>query len=347
MTLNENVVSSYNIFIDSRNGKFTDQCDIDLAINPVIAKKDEYIKITLNYFDMANNLYNINFRNCIFDVSFSSNSTLYNNSLKLTNGNYYNLHEIASNFAVQLGLFLEEKTGLKFRVKEMKNTILRKWTVFNVTGGLDSTPGRPVGDGNQLLDITLEAFDTSNNTINHEVQNLNITFKTDNELHLILGGLKTDDGSGCMLVDLSTNFITVKGYFPMNRSDAYHTYLRCDLDGYNFSTPINNGTAENVFSRSNILGLFKNDVEFITFSNINDMFNIKLVQKSLSKFKIWLSDYKGRRLINNENGNENENENEGTSSGLQDSSGNFISNKQNTEGNLYFTVGLNIKIIKN
>jgi hypothetical protein len=256
----------------------------------------------------------------------------------LTNGNYYNLHEIASDFAVKLGLFLEKKTLLKFRVKEMRNTILRLWTVFNVNGGIDSTPGRPVGDGNQLLDITLEAFNTAGNTIAHGVQDLNITFKTDNELHLILGGLKTSDGSGCMLVDLSTNYITVKGYFPMNRSDVYHTYLRCDLVGYNFSTSINNGNSENTFSRSNILGLFKNDIEFITYNNINDIFDIKLVQKSLSKFKIWLSDYKGRRLINSEN--------EGTSSGLQDASGNFISNKQNTKGNLYFTAGLNIKVIK-
>jgi hypothetical protein len=338
MTLNDNVVSSHNIFIDSRNGEYTDQCDIDLRINPIIAKKDEYIKITLNYFDMANNLYNINFRNCIFDVSFSTSTTLYGNSLKLTNGNYYNLHEIASDFAVKLGLFLEEKTQLKFRVKEMRNTILRLWTVFNVNGGLDTTPGRPVGDGNQLLDISLEAFDLSGNTIAHGVQNLNITFKTDNELHLILGGLKTSDGSGCMLVNLYTGYIRVRGYFPMNRSDGYHTYLRCDLEGYNFSTPINNGISENVFSRSNILGLFKNDIEFITYNNVNDMFDIRLVQKSLSKFKIWLSDYKGRKLINSEN--------EGTSSGLQDTSGNFISNKQNTKGNLYFTAGLNIKVIK-
>ena len=178
MTLNDNVVSSHNIFIDSRNGEYTDQCDIDLRMTPIIAKKDEYIKITLNYFDMANNLYNINFRNCIFDVSFSTSNTIYNNSLKLTNGNYYNLHEIASDFAVKLGLFLEEKTQLKFRVKEMRNTILRLWTVFNVNGGLDTTPGRPVGDGNQLLDISLEAFDLSGNTIAHGVQNLNITFKT-------------------------------------------------------------------------------------------------------------------------------------------------------------------------
>jgi hypothetical protein len=338
MTLNDNVVSSHNIFIDSRNGEYTDQCDIDLRMTPIIAKKDEYIKITLNYFDMANNLYNINFRNCIFDVSFSTSNTIYNNSLKLTNGNYYNLHEIASDFAVKLGLFLEEKTQLKFRVKEMRNTILRLWTVFNVNGGLDTTPGRPVGDGNQLLDISLEAFDLSGNTIAHGVQNLNITFKTDNELHLILGGLKTSDGSGCMLVNLYTGYIRVRGYFPMNRSDGYHTYLRCDLEGYNFSTPINNGISENVFSRSNILGLFKNDIEFITYNNVNDMFDIRLVQKSLSKFKIWLSDYKGRKLINSEN--------EGTSSGLQDTSGNFISNKQNTKGNLYFTAGLNIKVIK-
>jgi hypothetical protein len=337
MTL-ENVISSYNIFIDSRNGDYTDQCDIDLNFNPIIAKKDEYIKLTLNYFDMANNLYNVNFRNCIFDVSFSTSVNQYSESLKLTNENYYNLHEIASNFAVKLGLFLENKTALNFRVKEIKNTILQYWTVFNVNGGLDSTPGRPVGDGNQLLDITLESYNSAGNTIPHGIQNLIITFQEESELHFILGGLKTSDGSGCMLVDISPEYIKVRGYFPMKRSSDYHTYLRCDLEGQNFSTPINNDLVGTNFISSNILGLFKNDVEYITYINNNNIFNMDLTQRSISKFKIWLSDYKGRKLVNSEN--------EGTASGLQDASGNFVSNKQNTKGNLYFTAGINIKIIK-
>jgi len=338
MVLDYTIVSSTNIFLDSRNGIYHDECDIDLTLKPINAAKNEYIQLTLNYFDMTNNLYNVNFRNCMFDVSFTYNSILDGGNLKLTNENYYNLHEIASNFAVKLGLLFESKTNRKFRVKEIKNTILSQWTVFNVDGGLDATPGRPVGDGNQLLDITLEAYNAGGNVIAHGITGLHLSFPEDSELYLILGGLKTNNGNSCMLVDTQTNYITVRGFFPMRRSSDNHTFMRCDLNGNNFSTPINDGVSSKEFSRSNILALFKNDVEYISYINNNDLFNITLEQKSISKFKIWLTDYKGRKLIKTEN--------EGTSSGLQDNAGNFYSNKQNTQGNLYFTASLNIKVIK-
>jgi len=361
MSTNETIIKSYNIFADSRNSIYKDECDIDLNIEPIIAQSGEYIKITLNYFSMDNNLYNLNFRNSTFNLKGSYANVLFEEPLQITNENYYNLHEIASNFAVQVGKMLQTKTNKIIRVKEIKNTILRKWTPFNVNGGLDSTPGRAVCDGNQLLDITLDAIEETPGTnadgdpitittvVNHGLSGIEISFYEDSELYLILGGLKPDsvlNDSG-MKIDITLTEIRIRGYFPMKRSSSNHTFLRTNLECNNFSDQkLNASTAldDKYFVKSNILGLFNNNPsnsEYIEYTNTSDIFSIRLSQSTLSNFKIWLTDHKNRRLIKNIPPNL-----EGTSAGLQALNGTFESNQQNTRGNLHFTVALNIKIIK-
>ena len=361
MSTNETIIKSYNIFADSSNNTYTDECDIDLTIAPIIAQSDEYIKVTLNYFSMGNNLYNLNFSNSTFNLKGSYANATFEEPLQITNENYYNLHEIASNFAVQVGKMLQTKTSKIIRVKDIKNTILRKWTPFNVNGGLDSTPGRAVCDGNQLLDITLDAITETPSTnsdgdpitiitvVNHGLSNIEISFDENNELYLILGGLKPDSAlndSG-MKVDITPTEIRIRGYFPMKRSSSNHIFLRTNLESNNFSDQkLNASTALNAkyFVKSDILGLFNNNPsnsEYIEYTNTNDTFSIRLFQSTLSNFKIWLTDHKNRRLVNNTSPNL-----EGTSAGLQTSDGLFESNQQNTRGNLHFTAALNIKVIK-
>jgi hypothetical protein len=361
MSTKETIINSYNIFVDSRNSTYRDECDIDLTIEPIVAQSGEYINVTLNYFNMENNLYNLNFRNSTFNLTGDYGNLPFDEPLQITNENYYNLHEIASNFAVKVGKMLQTKTSKTFRVKDIKNTILRRWTPFNVNGGIDSTPGRAVCDGNQLLDITLDAIvetpgtnsdgDPITNTtvVNHGLSNVKISFDEDSELYLILGGLKPDPvlNDSVMKVDISLTEIRIRGYFPMKRASGNHTFLRTNLECNNFSDQkLNASTAldDKYFVKSNILGLFNNNPsnsEYIEYTNTSDIFTIRLAQSTLSKFKIWLTDHKNRRLVKNTSPNL-----EGTSSGLQTSDGIFESNQQNTRGNLHFTAALNIKVIK-
>jgi hypothetical protein len=230
----------------------------------------------------------------------------------------------------------EEITQLKFLIKDIKNTILNKFTPFLVNGGIDSTPGRACKDGNHLMDITLETLDNKK----HDIKELKITFEN-SDLYLILGGIKSAENETSLLVTIGDKDINIKGYFPMQRFSDNNIFLRCDVIGNGFASPIsingNNTEVNSLHYKSDILGIFNTDSETIEYINSNNIFSTILKQKHLKKFKLFLTDSKNRKLVTpNPNG---------TAAGLQDTSGNFIKS-QNTQGNLSFKALLNIELLQ-
>jgi len=330
-------IKEINVLVDSRSSAYGDVYDIDLNENLISAERDQLIRINLTYFNMYNNLHSINFRNGKFRAAFfsSGNTPVIKNS-SINFQNYYSIHEIASDFAVKLGLLCEEFTQLQFVVKDIKNTILNRFIPFLVNGGVDSTPGRASHDGNHLFDITLEAL----NGEKHDISDIKITFE-DSDLYLILGGLKTPENETSMLVTLDEENINIKGYFPMQRISDNNICLRCDVIGNSFASPISiNGDRAGIGSvhyGSDILGIFNTDCEMIEYINCNNIFSGNVKDGSLRKFKLFLTDSKNRKLITPSP--------IGTAAGLQNTSGDFINN-QNTQGNLSFKALLNIELIQ-
>jgi hypothetical protein len=331
------LIKEINVLVDSGSSKYGDDYDIDLDENLMSAERDQVIRINLTYFNMYNNLHNVNFRNGNFKVVLTKecNCPVIKNSA-INYQNYYSIHEIASEFAVKLGIVCEEITQLKFLVKDIKNTILNKFTPFLVNGGIDSTPGRACKDGNHLMDITLETLDNKK----HDIKELKITFEN-SDLYLILGGIKSAENETSLLVTISDKNINIKGYFPMQRFSDNNIFLRCDVIGNGFASPIsingNNTEVNSLHYKSDILGIFNTDSETIEYINSNNIFSTILKQKHLKKFKLFLTDSKNRKLVTpNPNG---------TAAGLQDTSGNFIKS-QNTQGNLSFKALLNIELLQ-
>lgn len=330
------IVKELNVLVDSRSSTYGDEYEIDLNENVIYADREQLIRINLTYFNMYNNLHSVNFSNGNFRAIFTyDNITLTKNSY-INFQNYYSIHEIASNFAVKLGLLCEEVTQLNFVVKDIKNTILNSFTPFLVNGGVDSTLGRASHDGNHLMDISLEAL----NGVNHNLSDIKITFE-DSDLYLILGGLKNPENETSLLVTITDNNINVKGYFPMQRFSDNNIYLRCNVIANSLASPIsikgNYNETNSVHYNSDILGIFNTDSETIEYTNCNNIFSGVVKQKYLKVFKLFLTDSKNRKLINPSPS--------GTAAGLQDASGNFIKN-QNTQGNLSFKALLNIELVQ-
>jgi hypothetical protein len=328
-----------NVLVDSRSSEYGDDYDIDLGDNSINAEKDQLIRINLTYFNMYNTLHSVNFRNGHFRVSLKRGCNCYCPIIRdsaITYQNYYAIHEIASDFAVKLGIVCQEITKIKFVVKDIKNTILNKFKPFLADGGFDATPGRAAIDGNHLMDITLETLDN----VDHDIKELKITFE-DSDLYLILGGLKSPDNETSLLVTLSDDDINVKGYFPMQRFSDNNICLRCSVAGNSFASPISikgdNNEVNSVHYPSDILGIFNTSFEMIEYVNSNNIFSVNVKQKYLRNFKLFLTDSKNRKLVTPEP--------IGTAAGLQNRCGDFIKN-QNTQGNLSFKALLNIELLQ-
>jgi hypothetical protein len=353
-------IREINVLVDSRSSEYGDEYSIDLGENAIIAEKDNLIRINLTYFNMYNNLHSVNFRNGTFKTVFNINGRAPVIKISAINfQNYYSIHEIASEFAVKIGLLCEEITQLRFVVKDIKNTILNKFKPFLVNGGIDSTAGRASHDGNHLMDITLEAIndeiendendeiendeiknDEIEKVVNHGIENIEITFE-DSDLYLILGGLKSPENKTSLLVIISDNDINIKGYFPMQRISDNNICLRCDVIGNNLASPISrngyNNSINSLHYNSDVLGIFNTDSEMIEYINSNNIFSADVRGRSLKRFKLFLTDSKNKKLITPGP--------IGTAAGLQNTSGDFIKN-QNTNGNLYFKALLNIELIQ-
>ena len=338
------IIKEINILVDSRSSNYGDEYEIDLNENFIIAEKNQQIRMNLTYFNMYNNLHGINFRNGNFTAVITTASSTITLQSSLTYQNYYSIHEIASDFAVKCGLLCESVvTPKRFVVKDIKNTVLNRFVPFAVTGGIDSTPGRASHDGNNMLDIYLETTDGSA----HNISNINITF-ADSDLYLILGGIKTPENGTSLQVTITTNNINIKGYFPMQRFSDNNIYLRCDVIGNSFSSPIsingNNTEIKSIHYSSDILGIFNTDSEVIEYINNNNIFSADVKNKYFKTFKLFLTDSRNRRLVTPTPN--------GTAAGLQNVTGNdgatsnIFVKTQNTQGNLSFKALLNIQLIQ-
>jgi len=355
-------IKEINVLVDSRSSMYGDECEIDLNENVIYADKNQLIRINLTYFNMYNNLHGVNFSNGNFKaiITYDDNTCdckcLTKNS-SINFQNYYSIHEIASEFAVKLGILCEEVTQLTFVVKDIKNTILNLFVPFLVNGGADSTPGRASNDGNHLMDISLQAL----NGVNHNIIDIKITFE-DSDLYLILGGLKNPENETSLLVTINNDSINVKGYFPMQRFSDNNICLRCNVIGNSLASPVSiNGNINDVNSihyNADILGIFNTDSEMIEYINSNNIFSGDVREKYLKHFKLFLTDSKNKKLIkpsplskstcicNNPDSSIDKAASPlGTAAGLQDASGEFIKN-QNTQGNLNFKALLNIELIQ-
>ena len=100
---NEQVVNSYNLFIDSAKdvggaaGK-GDSFSLQLGADSIQAQDGQFLRLTLQEFSMYTNFYMVNINNCRFRLTDDAAAT----ELLLTQQNYKNVADVAANFATAL-----------------------------------------------------------------------------------------------------------------------------------------------------------------------------------------------------------------------------------------------------
>ena len=110
---NEQVVNSYNLFIDSAKdvggaaGK-GDSFSLQLGADSIQAQDGQFLRLTLQEFSMYTNFYMVNINNCRFRLTDNTAAT----ELLLTQQNYKNVADVAENFATALAAQLSTDAGV-------------------------------------------------------------------------------------------------------------------------------------------------------------------------------------------------------------------------------------------
>jgi len=334
----QEVVNSFNIFVDSQKASVVgdqqskgDDVHIHFGGQTIEAGDGENIRLSLLNFTMFNNLYMVNANNRRFNVRGSSSTTAnFLDVVHINMKNYNNLKDLAENFADNLIFYLISKTACS---SFTKTTILPASTTMSATD-------------DRLLNITL-----TGNT-GHGLSSLKVQCADAlGDSYMLLGAKRQDDDTDTTFDSLQISFpttttISIKGFFPMQRLTDPYVYLRCNNAQSGLETSVlssDRGLYNTDIVNSDIFAkLFKN-VEFINYeSNTGEEYIMNLQQRKLANLRLFLTDSKSRRL-----GRLTSERNNGTASGLQDSNLDFVSQEQNTLGNLSFTAVIRVDIVKN
>tara|TARA_Y100000389_G_C17459830_1_gene520833 strand:- start:155 stop:1306 length:1152 start_codon:yes stop_codon:yes gene_type:complete len=331
---NQQIVNSFNIFVDSEKAKVVgdgtskgDDVKIHFEGQTIEAGAGEIIRLSLLNFTMFNNLYMIDANNSKFNITYDVGAGIVSTKpeLELPNKNYKNYFDIADAFADLVGAFIVTNTPA---TAYTKTTVLPNATALNASS-------------DRLLDITLTMTGTSGLT------DFNIQCKASSgDTYTILGGNRLDSDSetsfSSLKVSIAGAVIRIQGYYPMQRMSDPYVYIRCGniQNGLEMSVlSSDRGRYNSDIINSDILGKVFRDVEFISYeSNTGIEYFMNLQQKKLSQLRLFLTDSKGRFL-----GRVNGDRSSGSAAGLvSDTDG----KTQSSLGNLFFTAVLRVDIIR-
>lgn len=349
----QNIVNSLNLFIDSERSSIVghgqsvgDDVHIHMEGNSVEAMDGEIIRLSLVNFTMFNNLYHIDASNRRVRLRTNVSSLSGDTFVSLTRQNHKDYKSIVQDFAAVLG------EALVLRANDNGATGVVRFE-------LDDSSVKPSqqainASNDRLLEFTITAKDgtgDSASSIDHNLTRVLIQCQREyGDSYVILGGEGIDGDSptaNSFDVNVATQTVTVKGYFPMQRMSDPYVYIRCEnvSNGLEMSVLGSHlGVPSADVINSNILGKVFRDVEFIQYhAQSGDEYFLNLQQRRLSHIRLFLTDSKGRRLgrLTGDAG--------GTAAGRQEVIGQrhkFEKETQSTKGNLFFTACLKIEIIR-
>jgi len=356
----QQVVNSINFFVDSERCSVVgdgqskgDDIHYNFEGNTLECKDGEVIRLSLVDFYMPNNQYTIDGRNSFASIICSVNGTAMTAAISKTiidRGNYYDTDDIALNFAKNIGNIIAGLSGMPVGISvtsitnanlTAQTSAVAGWTALTAAPSILGKPEK------KLLDVTI------NFSAAHTITNLKISCQSLNgEAYLVLGGERGDDSNTNLnsfaITYPTSSEIRIKGYYPMQLVTEPHIYLRCTLGQNGLESSILS-TDDKVYNNdivgSNILAKIPRTTESFSFiATQEQQFFLTLQQRKLNSIGLFLTDSKSRPIGRAKGSGR------GTSAGLEDTSVTselaYLSENQNTLGNLYFTATIRIDIVK-
>jgi len=372
----QQVVNSINFFVDSERCSVVgdgqskgDDIHYNFEGNTIECKDGEVIRLSVVDFYMPNNQYTIDAKNSVASIICSVNGTAMAAAVVktvITRGNYYEVDDIAINFATNIGNIIAGLSGVPagLDILSVRNVTLEEQLTVsegftNITAGAATLGSALTGTPEKkLLNVIIKFKSTATagppaTAAPHTITNLKISCQSLNgEAYLVLGGERGDDSNTNLnsfaITYPSSSEIQIKGYFPMQLITEPHVYLRCSL-GQNGLESYILSSDEKVFNNdivgSNILAKLPRTTESFSFTaNQENQFFLTLQQRKLNSIGLFLTDSKSRLLGRSKGSGR------GTSAGLEDTTVTtelaYVKETQSTLGNLYFTATIRIDIVK-
>lgn len=392
----QQTVNSFNLYIDSERSNIVgdkqsrgDNVHYNFEGNTVECRDGEIMKLSLVDFHMPNNFYNVEIKNSLARIRLAAPTTisgglLAHNYTIIERGNYYDVQDIATNFAFQVATIVKTLVVACGNIHRIVNNSLVTQTTALVSTNttplrgvypliLDVSTSTPLQTGRpdkKLLDVTINFQNP------HTLTNLYISCQSAaGESYLLLGGQRGDDSldtsHNSFLIDLSPTVgigadpsntcIRIRGYFPMQLTSEPHVYLRTTLgqNGLESAVLSKDATSYNTeIIGSDILAKIPRNLESFSYSanGGNDDFFILYQQRKLNQIRLYLTDSKGRPIGRPGIADTIAALTSGTAAGLEGTAPSipplstdkitFVNTDQNTTGNMYFTTTLKVEIIK-
>ena len=327
--MGENVVSSFNLFIDTDRGSPGSNStgdDYQLNLNSVNldADKGQIIRMTVNNFSMYKCFTNVNAHNSRFTLR----TDLGYASLDLPHKNHDTIHKLAGDFGDTL------KDGLLV-ASTSKGSAAAQVVMSNISPLVGVGVA---GTSNNVISFKVEFRDINGDPVAHDLTSALVQFyerdlkyDTDSDIYSLLGGNrirdKNDTTTNSITTTIETNSITFTGLYPAQRHTEQYVYLRTSLNGNNLATTSLEGahSSESVSNvhHSNILGRFVIDTEMVQYAagTGREYFIDLPTQRHVQNIRFYLTDHHGRKLSQ-------------------------FASKQNTLGNMNFSLVLRVDIIQ-
>ena len=343
----ESVVSSYNLFVDSSRGLSAgnkgDDFSINLQDNHISAGSGEVIRLTMDNFSMSKNFTDINENNSEFDVRMEFSADAYQTTINLTHQNVGSLYDLASDFAQKM------RQGLLQVISDRGGTGVADVLVVNGT----IVPAQNETNGDNVISFPLQTVDANNAGVRPTgMTNVFVQmFSDESDSYALLGGdriKKQSDNSHFNQHSVSLDInpdnttppngkIKVTCRYPAQRSTTPYIYVRCpNVLNNNIETQGLLSPADSLKSdtaSSDILGRVVVDTEWVQYTaQTGREFFLDIHQKSLSHLRLKLTDSHNRPIARK------------AGSGSLTATGSGT--QQATLGNLQFSCVLRIDIIK-
>tara|TARA_R100000278_G_scaffold109630_3_gene86690 strand:- start:69 stop:1142 length:1074 start_codon:yes stop_codon:yes gene_type:complete len=325
------LISSRNLFIDTSSdlhGGRGDDVTLQLGSDSIHANSGQQLRLTLTYFSMYKNYYNININNSKFRLVTEDLS----NELEIPNKNYALYSDIVAEFAETVKV--QALANALAKGAAVGTTATIAYLTSDLTPIADPLPvGFPNATSDRIMRFKISFTNPHTLTI-FRIQ----CFDSVGDTYEILGGDRLTDpastDSSFLCNVSSTTELTVIGLYPMQRSTDSHITLRCSLPNTNIETSsFAGGNLNSHTMSSNILAMIPVDFEFTQFNSSTDNeFFLNLTTQNLSSLRLFLRDHKNRplgRLL-------------GSSSQTAAGSG----TSQSTLGNLNFRAIIRIDVIQ-
>ena len=274
----QQTVNAFNLYVDSERSNIVgdkqsrgDNVHYNFEGNTVECRDGEVMRLSLVDFHMPNNFYNVELKNSFARIKIAAPVTVTGgatpfNATIIERGNYYDVQDIATNFAFTVGTIIKTIVVACGAIHKITNNSLVTQTTAlvpivagsggNINQGVypllteqsfagAGTSARPSTNAitqagrpdKKLLDVTIE-FQNA-----HTLTELLISCQSaTGESYLLLGGERGDDSTvlthNSFQIDLAptvpdpaatTKQIRIRGYFPMQLTTEPHVYLRTTL----------------------------------------------------------------------------------------------------------------------